>query len=71
MYSLYYDGFFEPRKNLPTNWHSFKYRLEKGIAITYHQQNTHIFQENFEVLVSCIVKDMSKSIYFKSPSNKK
>ena len=48
-----------------------KYRLEKGIAIPYHQQKTYRCQENFEVLMSCIIKYTSKSIYVKYLSKSK
>ena len=40
--------------------HSVKYRLEKCIAIPYHQQKTHRCNKNSEVLMSCIVKYTSK-----------
>ena len=48
-----------------------KYRLEKDIAIPYHQQKTYRCQENFEVLMSCIIKYTSKSIYIKYLSKSK
>ena len=48
-----------------------KYRLEKGIATPYHQQKTYRCQENFEVLMSCIIKYTSKSIYVKYLSKSK
>ena len=57
-------GFLRPETRV-------KYRLEKGIAIPYHQQKTYRCQENFEVSMSCIIKYTSKSIYIKYLSKSK
>ena len=42
--------------------------LEKCIVFPYHQRKTHRYQENFEVLMSCIMKYISKSMYIRSLS---
>ena len=72
MYCLYYEGFFEPRNNFPNNWQVMVSNTGwRNAKLSLIISRKHRCQENFEVLMSCMVKYVSKSIYFKSLSKTK